>query len=149
MLNGLKFFTCALWGNLEFTIFYIYVCHRCHVPAVVDHLYLHNVCVGLLCDLCFNSRGDCTDLDVCFVPWWSMPSVRASNMHILNLPDLNYSYHTHVHRIVHSHQKWPWIIGALFLLRQLVLCLFIIRAAGFTRRKPCFWLHVKKTILRE
>lgn len=104
------------------------------IPAVVDLLY-HNVCVGLLCDMYINSRGVCTDLDVCFVLWWNMPSVKAPNMHILNLPDLNYSYHTHVHRIVHSLQRRPRINGALFLLRQLVLCLFIIKAAGFTDHK--------------
>lgn len=65
------------------------------IPAVVDLLH-HSVCVGLLCDLGINSRGVGTDLDVCFVRWWNMPSVNAPNMHILNLPEVNYSYHTHV-----------------------------------------------------
>lgn len=52
-------------------------------PWWIFFICVHNVCVGLLCDLCFNIRGVCTDLDVCFVPWWNMPSVRAPNMHIL------------------------------------------------------------------
>lgn len=144
MLNSLYVFWPVLyeviWSLQSFTFMSATVVM--FQPSWIFFICIHNVCVGLLCDLCFNSRGVCTDLDVCFVPWWNMPSVRAPNMHILNLLDVNYSYHTHVHRIVHSLQKWPRINGALFLLRQFVLCLFIIRAAGFTDRKrssltPC------------
>jgi len=98
--------------------------------------FIYTMFVWACCVICVFIAGVIVQiLMFCFMPWWNMPSVRASNMHILNLPDVNYSYHTHVHRIVHSHQKRPWINGALFLLRQLVLCLFIIRAAGFTRQE--------------
>lgn len=97
-----------------------------------------NVYVGLSCDLCINSRGVCRSWLLFHAVMKHAKCIRAPNMHILNLPDVNYSYHTHVHRIVHWLQKWLGINGALFFAETVGFVFVYNKGSGIHRPQTFF-----------
>lgn len=142
MLNAKRFLTYALWGNLEFTVFYIYVCHCCHVPAIMDLLYLHTMFVWACCVICVLILG-------CLYRSWRL---FCAVMKHAKCKGSKYAYFKSSRRELFisyprpqncsftpemAQNKWSTVFA-----ETVFLCLFIIRAAGFTDRKrssltPC------------